>query len=37
MIAQDAKAKDDRYLSLNINVNIDNITGQLEGGKDAVY
>jgi hypothetical protein len=29
MISQDAKAKNDRYLTLNVNLDIENLAGQL--------
>lgn len=36
MITQDAKTKDERYLSLNINIDLENLPA-LEGSKEAVY
>ena len=33
MITQDAKVKDERFLTLNINVEIENVPGHLEGSK----
>jgi len=35
MISQDARTKVDRYLTLNINVDLDNLAGILQGSKDA--
>ena len=32
MISQDARTKVDRYLTLNINVDIENLAGLLQGG-----
>ena len=37
MIAQDAKTKDERYLTLDINVNIENAGGALVGSGEAQY
>lgn len=34
MISQEAKVKNDRYLTLNVNLDIQNLAGQLQGGKD---
>jgi hypothetical protein len=34
MISQDAKTKVDRYLTLNMNLDIENLAGQLSGGRD---
>jgi hypothetical protein len=34
MISQDAKVKNDRYLTLNVNFDIQNFAGQLQGGKE---
>jgi hypothetical protein len=36
MITQDAKTKDERYLSLNINIDLENLPA-LEGSKEAVF
>lgn len=35
MISQDARTKVDRYLTLNINVDLDNLAGILQGSKEA--
>jgi hypothetical protein len=35
MISQDAKTKADRYLTLNMNLDIENLAGQLQGGKET--
>ena len=35
MIAQDAKLKDERYLTLDINVNVGNAGGVLAGSGEA--
>ena len=37
MISQDAKVKNDRYLTLNVNCDLDNLDGFLQGSKDPVY
>jgi len=37
MISQDAKAKNDRYLTLNVNLDIENLAGQLQGSKETNY
>ena len=38
MISQDAKVKNDRYLTLNVNMDIENLAGQLQGGsKEPIY
>ena len=37
MISQDAKAKDDRYLTLNTNLDLQNFAGTLQGGRDSGY
>ena len=34
MISQDAKVKNDRYLTLNVNLDIENLAGQLQSGKE---
>lgn len=34
MISQDAKVKSDRYLTLNVNCDLDNLAGQLQGSKE---
>jgi hypothetical protein len=34
MISQDAKTKLDRYLTLNVNIEIDNLAGYLQGGRN---
>ena len=36
MISQDAKAKADRYLTLNMNCDLENIGGQLQGTGEGV-
>jgi hypothetical protein len=35
MISQDAKAKIDRYLTLNMNIDLDQAAGMLQGGKET--
>lgn len=37
LISQDAKVKNDRYLTLNINCDLENLAGYLQGGNEAVY
>jgi hypothetical protein len=38
MISQDAKVKNDRYLTLNVNLDIENLAGQLQGGsKESIF
>ena len=37
MISQDAKVKTDRYLTLNVNCDMENLAGFLHGDADPVY
>jgi putative sterol carrier protein len=37
MISQDAKAKADRYLTLSVNCDLENLEGFLQGSKNPVY
>ena len=37
MISQDAKVKNDRYLTLNVNCDLDNLAGFLQGPSNPVY
>ena len=37
MISQDAKVKEDRFLTLNMNIDLENLEGFLQGSKDPVY
>jgi len=37
MVSQDAKVRNDRYLTLNVNVEMENITSLLQGSKEPVY
>jgi len=37
MISQDAKVKNDRYLTLNMNLDIETLAGQLQSGTKEIY
>ena len=37
MISQDAKVKNDRYLTLNVNCDLENLAGYLQGSAEAIY
>jgi len=37
MITQDAKVKNDRFLSLNINVDLESMGGLLHGANQTIY
>jgi hypothetical protein len=37
MISQDAKVKNDRYLTLNVNCDLQNLDGQLTGNNEPIY
>jgi hypothetical protein len=37
MISQDAKVKNDRYVTLNVNCDLENLAGYLQGSNEAVY
>lgn len=37
MITQDARAKVDRYLTLNVNVDMENLASQIQGSRDPVF
>lgn len=37
MISQDAKVKNDRYVTMNVNVDLANLEGQLSGGAQQNY
>lgn len=37
MISQDAKAKNDRYVTLNVNCDLENLNGFLDGAREAIY
>ena len=37
MISQDAKVKNDRYLTLNVNFDMSNVNNLLTGNSDPVY
>ncbi len=37
MISQDAKVKNDRYLTLNVNLDIETLAGQLQSGAKEIY
>ena len=37
VISQDAKVKNDRYLTLNMNLDIETLAGQLQSGAKEIY
>ena len=37
MISQDAKVKNDRYLTLNVNLDIETLAGKLQSGTKEIY
>lgn len=37
MVSQDAKAKNDRYITMSINVDMENVAGILQGSGEAIY
>ena len=37
MISQDAKVKNNRYLTLNMNLDIETLAGQLQSGTKEIY
>lgn len=37
MVSQDAKVKNDRYITMSVNVDMENVAGMLQGSKEPVY
>lgn len=37
MVSQDAKSKNDRYITMNVNVDMENVAGMLQGSNEPVY
>jgi hypothetical protein len=37
MVSQDAKVKNDRYLTMSMNVDMENVAGMLQGSAEPIY
>lgn len=37
MVSQDAKVRGDRYITMNVNVDMENMAGMLQGSGEPIY
>jgi len=37
MVTQEAKIRNDRFITMNVNIDMENVAGMLQGSKEPVY